>query len=114
MRAGVRKLGGKGCGLSPGGSFGFCVTLPAGFTTGQKNGLPPAPECFPKNNNWNLPFNPASQDVAGTCYYLAVPQGQFCSGNGSFFETNRPNRDHPYICLCAAPCGCKPLIKRGD
>ncbi len=62
------------------GCFGISVTLSSGFTTGPENGLPPAPKCFPHNKLWNIPFDPASQEVAGSCFYSTAPKGKFCSG----------------------------------
>jgi hypothetical protein len=58
--------------------FGFGVTLPPGFTTGPKPNLPPSPQCFPQDNDWNTPFTPASPSVAGKCYYNSLPQPNFC------------------------------------
>lgn len=64
-----------------GGCYGFSFKLPNDFETGEK--LPPPPECFPRDLAWNTPFKPASQDLAGSCFYgtggLPVPQPDFCS-----------------------------------
>ncbi len=62
-----------------GGCFGFGVRLPAGFTTGTKPSLPPAARCFPQTSDWDVPFVPASETVAGkSCFYSVVPTGNFC------------------------------------
>jgi hypothetical protein len=61
------------------GCFGFGVKLPAGFATGSKPNLPPTARCFPQNPDWNVPFVPASETVAGkSCFYSTVPTGNFC------------------------------------
>jgi hypothetical protein len=62
-----------------GGCFGFGVKLPTGFTTGTKPDLPPVARCFPQNSDWDVPFVPASEAVAGkSCFYSTVPVGNFC------------------------------------
>lgn len=62
------------------GCYGFGIKLPAGFTTGPKPDLPPARRCFPKDDNWNIPFVAASEDLARSCYYspMSIPTGKFC------------------------------------
>lgn len=57
-----------------GGCYAFGIKLPAGFTSGPKPNLPPAPLPFPSDSTWKQPFLPASSDVAGgQCFYAAVP-----------------------------------------
>ncbi len=60
------------------GCWGFSVKLTTGFRTGPKNGLPPAPKCYPKSENWNVKFMPAEESVAGACYDPTPPVGKFC------------------------------------
>jgi hypothetical protein len=63
-----------------GGCYGFSFTLPDGFTTGAKPGLPPTPTCFPgKGSPWDTPFVEASQSLAGSCS-MSGPSGDFCPG----------------------------------
>jgi len=65
------------------GAYGFRFTLPTGFTTS----LPPTPNpqpaltgCFPPTAAWNLPFDPASSSVAGSCNYNSSPPApMFCT-----------------------------------
>jgi hypothetical protein len=63
-----------------GGCYGFSFKMPTGFTTGVKEGLPPAANCFPgpPSSPWDLPFNPASPALAGTCSYSQTPPSDFC------------------------------------
>jgi len=61
-----------------GGCYGFSVKLPTRFQAGPKQGLPPAPVCYPKNENWNLKFMPSTENVAGVCYDPTPPEGKFC------------------------------------
>jgi hypothetical protein len=73
------KWAGKDVDCPKGRCFGFGVKLPSGFTTGPKPNLPPSPQCFPQNDDWNTPFTPASPSVAGpACYYSSLPQSKFC------------------------------------
>ena len=63
-----------------GGCYGFSFKMPTGFTTGVKEGLPPAANCFPgpPSSPWDLPFNPASLALAGSCSYSQAPPSDFC------------------------------------
>ena len=71
-----------------GGCYGFSFKMPTGFTTGSKEGLPPAPDCFPgppktPDSPWNLPFVAASESLAGGsppagCFYSPTPSPDFC------------------------------------
>jgi cell migration-inducing and hyaluronan-binding protein len=66
-----------------GGCYGFSFKMPDGFTTGTKEGLPPAAKCFPQMTGnvpspWNTPFVPASKSLAGTCTYSQSPSPDFC------------------------------------
>jgi hypothetical protein len=73
------KWAGKDVDCPQGGCFGFGVKLPTGFTTGPKPNLPPSPQCFPRNDDWNTPFTLAPQSVAGqACYYSSLPEPKFC------------------------------------
>jgi cell migration-inducing and hyaluronan-binding protein len=58
--------------------FGFGVKFPNSFAAADQVGVKPASACYPKNDDWNVPFQPADQDLAGTCYYKKAPQGTFC------------------------------------
>jgi cell migration-inducing and hyaluronan-binding protein len=79
-----------------GGCYGFSFKMPEGFTTGAKQGLPPAPTCFPQTVNnptpppttlpspWNTPFVAASETLAGGappagCFYSPTPDPDFCT-----------------------------------
>jgi hypothetical protein len=66
-----------------GGCYGFSFKLPAGFTTGIKAGLPPAPDCFPgppktPDSPWNVPFAAPSPSLSGACTYTSLPNADFC------------------------------------
>jgi hypothetical protein len=72
-----------------GGCYGFSFKMPTGFTTGPKEGLPPAPDCFPgpkatpTPSPWNTPFVAASSSLAGGappagCFYSPTPSSDFC------------------------------------
>ena len=61
-----------------GGCYGFAVKLPQGFEDIKNKPLPPVPTCYPDNNDWNVPFQPAVQNKAGSCFYSMVPAGDFC------------------------------------
>jgi len=69
------------------GAYGFSFTLGDSFATAAtqpaRDALRPDPSCFPKTDPlWNLPFNPASSDVAGPagmCFYASGPPSpMFC------------------------------------
>jgi len=62
-----------------GGCYGFAVKLPADFTANDQF-TPPAPDCYPKDTDWNVMFNPASKLKATSCYIKEPPKGTFCSG----------------------------------
>jgi hypothetical protein len=62
-----------------GGCYGFSVALPATFMANNQ-GQQPTPQCYPDNSDWNVDFNPLTdQTKAGTCYYKTVPKGNFCT-----------------------------------
>jgi len=71
-----------------GGCYGFSFKMPTGFTTGPKEGLPPAPDCFPgppktPGSVWDVPFVAASDSLAGGlppagCFYSPTPSSDFC------------------------------------
>jgi hypothetical protein len=66
---------GKDVDCPEGGCYAIGFTLPAGFTTGAKKGMPPAPVYFPSVAPWDTPFVPASESVAGKqCHYSTLPQ----------------------------------------
>lgn len=48
-----------------GGCYSFGVTLPSGFTTGPKQGLPPPAAPFPNNPDWAVPLVPAPRTISG-------------------------------------------------
>lgn len=59
-----------------GGCYSFGVTLPDGFTIGDKPNLPPPAESFPAIPEWNMPFKSAAESVSGKqCYYPNPPTG---------------------------------------
>ncbi len=61
-----------------GGCYGFGVKFPTDFVAnGQAS--PPAPACYPNNGDWNVPFQPATEEKAGTCYDKEPPTGTFCT-----------------------------------
>ncbi len=73
------KYPGKDVDCPAGGCFGFGLKLPAAFSPGTKPNLPPTARCFPQNPDWDVPFVPASETVAGkACFYPSVPAGGFC------------------------------------
>jgi hypothetical protein len=53
-----------------GGCYGFRFTLPGGFQPEPQFGLPPSPTDFPADLTV---FLPASQEVAGDCFYQKIP-----------------------------------------
>jgi len=63
-----------------GGCYGFGVKLPNTFVAADQQVSHPA-ACYPKNDDWNLTFSPASKTTAGAqCFYKnGVPVGQFCT-----------------------------------
>jgi hypothetical protein len=56
-----------------GGCYAVGITLPAGFTSGPKPNLPPAPIPFPTNSPWTQPFVIAPPNVAGPQCYNPAP-----------------------------------------
>jgi hypothetical protein len=57
-----------------GGCYAVGFTLPAEFTAGPKEGMPPAPLPFPVGAPWNKPFVPADETVSGAqCHYTSPP-----------------------------------------
>jgi len=65
-----------------GGCYGFGIKFPDDFVANNQATIP-TPECYLDNSDWNVPFVPASDKKAGTCFYKSVPQGTFCkSGTG--------------------------------
>ncbi|MGB8770821.1 MAG: G8 domain-containing protein [Candidatus Korobacteraceae bacterium] len=62
-----------------GGCYGFAFHLPDGFEANGQGTPPPASMCYPNDSNWNVPFNPADKNLAGSqCYYSPPPKGTFC------------------------------------
>jgi hypothetical protein len=69
-----------------GGCYGFRFTTASDFTTGPKDGLPPATTCYDTSSNspWNLQFmHPEGQSQQDQCYISPLPQIQKCSGGGA-------------------------------
>jgi hypothetical protein len=81
------------------GAYGFSFTPGSSFATAStpeaRAALRPAPACFPQTmanpmpppatlpSPWNLPFNPASSDVATGCFYKNTPPSpKFCTTVG--------------------------------
>ena len=64
-----------------GGCYGFGVTFPQSYVA-QNQAPPPTPNCYPNNSNWNVPFVPADDKKAGTCFYKDPPKGTFCNVAG--------------------------------
>jgi hypothetical protein len=63
-----------------GGCYGFGVKLPNTFVAADQQVSHPT-ACYPKNDDWDLTFSPASKTTAGAqCFYKnGVPVGQFCT-----------------------------------
>ena len=75
---------GKDLDCPEGGCFGFSFRLPPGFDNGTEE-RPPV-TCFPKDANWNVPWNPVSEEdeeLAGTCFDPPVEEPAFCSALGA-------------------------------
>ncbi len=62
--------------------LGFAVTLADSFVADGTDRRP-TPECFPKDSDWDVPFTPVSEALAGHCANEPIPDSQFCTGLGS-------------------------------
>ena len=57
--------------------YGFGVKFPDSWVARDQQ-VTHTPACYPKNGDWNVPFQPAED--AGACTYKKTPPGgQFCS-----------------------------------
>ncbi len=73
------KWTGKDVQCPEGGCYGFGVKLPNTWVASDQTVSHPT-ACYPDNDDWAVPFNPASKTKAGAqCFYSKVPQGQFCT-----------------------------------
>ena len=69
-----------------GGCWGFAFRLPATFKTDPSpDPRPVTGACFPKNPAWDVPWQPASADVAGKaplCANAPLKADDFCDSAG--------------------------------
>lgn len=64
------------------GCFGFSFKLPAGFTTVAGERIRPTPTCFEADNDWKVPWTPATPDLAQACFNPPVDPLKFCNLSG--------------------------------
>ncbi len=63
-----------------GGCYGFMFHLDENFKPENQAQIP-TPACLTEDSpGWNIPFDPAKEGLAGSCYYKDTPpSGQFCA-----------------------------------
>jgi hypothetical protein len=61
--------------------LGFGVTMPSTFVADDQPQRPP-PECFPKDDNWNVSWDKVGPSLAGQeCFEFPTPDTNFCDEN---------------------------------
>jgi len=66
-----------------GGCFGFSFKLPAGFQTDPSPNPRPAATAFPSDTIWNVPWTPATPNLAGSCFNPALAPVSFSDLGGA-------------------------------
>jgi Pentapeptide repeats (8 copies)/RTX calcium-binding nonapeptide repeat (4 copies)/G8 domain len=62
--------------------LGFGVTMPNDFVADDMDHRP-APQCFPKDDSWNVAWEKVGPSLAGEeCFNLPTPDTMFCVDNG--------------------------------
>jgi hypothetical protein len=61
-----------------GGCFGLAVTLPTSFETDPASDPRPPAACYPVNEDWDVAWQHAPPDLAGSCFNPPLKDTQFC------------------------------------